>query len=117
MILARAVLDCDSIDAAVNLIAGAPRAGAFHLSLAQAGDHRLVSVEFTHAGCSAVEVAQPGCHANHLIHPASRGQAQIVTDSSRARPERGDEIIHHPGRAHDPLQPLWDRTTPARTSY
>src|SRR3546814_10210210 len=25
-------------------------------------DHRLVSVEFTHAGCSAVEVAQPGCH-------------------------------------------------------
>src|SRR3546814_16604054 len=110
MILARAVLDCDSIDAAVNLIAGAPRAGAFHLSLAQAGDHRLVSVEFTHAGCSAVEVAQPGCHANHLIHPASRGEAQIGTDSSLASPERGAGIIDTAGRPHAPPTHPWDRT-------
>src|SRR3546814_17209112 len=78
------------------------RSGAFHLRLAEAGDHRLVSVEFTHAGCSAVEVAQPGCHANHLIHPASRCEAQIVTDSSRARQERGDEIIDTAGGALDP---------------
>src|SRR3546814_3378632 len=63
MILTRAALDCDSIDAAAALIAGAPRAGAFHLSLAQAGDSRLVSLEFTHSGCSTLAVAQPQCHA------------------------------------------------------
>ena len=60
MVLARAVLDCDSIDQALDLVAGTRRAGAFHLSLAQAGDPRLVSLEFTHGGCSAIEVSQIG---------------------------------------------------------
>src|SRR3546814_19415602 len=55
--------------------------------------------------------------SNHLIHPASRGEAQIVTDSSRARQERGDEIIDTAGGALDPLTLLWDRTRPALPIY
>src|SRR3546814_537485 len=47
MILTRAAPDCDSIDAAAALIAGAPRAGALPLSLAQAGDSRPVPPQFT----------------------------------------------------------------------
>jgi hypothetical protein len=117
MILARAVLDCDTIDAAVALVTGAPRAGAFHLSLAQAGDARLVSLEFTHAGCSALTVAEPQCHANHLVHPATGGEAQIVTDSSRSRQERGEEIIRAAAGGRDPLALLWDRARAALPVY
>src|SRR3546814_14527120 len=48
---------------------------------------------------------------------ASRGEAQIVTDSSRARQERGDEIIDTADGALDPLTLLWDRTRPALPIY
>jgi len=117
MILARAVLDCDTIDAAVALVTGAPRAGAFHLSLAQAGDARLVSLEFTHAGCSALSVVEPQCHANHLVHPATGGEPQIVTDSSRSRQERGEEILRADAGVREPLALLWDRARAALPVY
>jgi hypothetical protein len=117
MVLARAVLDCASIDQAIDLVAGAVRAGAFHLSLAQAGDPRLVSLEFTHSGCSAVEVSRPQCHANHLIHSATAGEAQIVTGSSRARQERGEELLAAAAGDFDPLTLLRDRTRAALPVY
>lgn len=114
MVLARAVLDCDHLDQAVGLLAGAERAGAFHVGLAQAGDPRLVSVEFTHSGCSVRTVAQPECHANHLVHPGIRSEEQIVTASSRSRQERGDQIIERArGGDIDPLAILWDRARAA----
>src|SRR3546814_2272162 len=112
MIVTRAALDCDSIDAAAALIAGAPRAGAFHLSLAQAGDSRLVSLEFTHSGCSTLAAAQPQCHANHLVHPANATEAQIVTDSLRARQEPGGEPVAPPAASRDPLAVLWAGARP-----
>lgn len=117
MVLARATLDCESIDAAVSLIEHAPRAGAFHLSLAQAGDPRLVSLEFTHSGCSAIAAARPLCHANHLVHPALAGEAQIVTDSSQARQARGEAMLAAAGRRGDPLALLRDRSNAALPVY
>jgi hypothetical protein len=118
MVLTRAVLDCDGIGDALRLLRGARRAGAFHLSLAQAGDPRIVSVEFTHASCSAVEVERPCCHANHLVHPDTRGEAQIATESSRSRQRRGDEIVDSIGEGElDPLAVLWDRVNPALPVY
>jgi hypothetical protein len=110
MILTRAMLDCNGMDEAVNLIAGAERAGAFHVSLAQAGDPRLVSIEFTHADWSVTTISQPQCHANHLVHPKIRDEEQIITESSRARQERGNEIIAGLGGCDvDALTILWDR--------
>ena len=111
MVLARAVLDCETLDAAAGLVEGAPRAGAFHFSLAQVGDARLVSVEFTHAGCSVERVTAPTCHANHLVHPAMAGEAQIVTASSRARQRRGEAVLARGGC--DPLALLRDRADAA----
>lgn len=93
MVLARAVLDSAGLDAAVDLLTRAERAGGFHLSLAMAGDARLLSVEFTHAACSVETVSQPRCHANHLVHARTRGEEQVVTDSSRARQARGEEML------------------------
>ncbi len=118
MVLTRAVLDCDGIDDALRLLRGARRAGAFHLSLAQAGDRRVVSVEFTHASCSVVEVERPRCHANHLVHPDTVTESQIVTDSSRSRQQRGDEIVGGAGEGElNPLAVLWDRANPALPVY
>lgn len=118
MVLTRAVLDCAGLDEAVDLIARAERAGAFHLTLAQAGDPRIVGVEFTHANCSAHTISGASCHANHLIHAGIRDEAQVITDSSRSRQERGDEILRcRAGRDLDALTILWDRTRTALPVY
>lgn len=118
MILTRSVLDCDAIDEAVRLLSGAARAGAFHVSLAQSGDSRLVSVEFTHTDCSLATITQPQCHANHLIHPRRCVEEQVITDSSWARQARANEIIANLDSDDiDPLKILWDRAKPALPVY
>lgn len=109
MILGRAVLDCGSLDAATDLLRTSPRAGAFHMTLAQRGDSRLVSVEFTHSACSVEIVRQPRCHANHLVHQSISDERQIITASSSSRQRRGDSIIAAVGEnSLDPLNVLWD---------
>lgn len=109
MVLGRAVLGCASLDEVIRTIETSARAGAFHFTLAQRGDQRLVSVEFTHARCSTVIVEQALCHANHLVHTAMAGEPQIVTASSAARQRRAMLISARPawGRP-DPLRILWD---------
>lgn len=109
MVLGRAVLACASLDDAIRTIETTARTGAFHFALAQRGDRRLVSVEFTHARCSTMIVENPLCHANHLVHPAMAGEAQIVTGSSAARQRRSDAILRESGaEPPDPLRILWD---------
>ncbi len=111
MVLTRAVLDCDCLDDAVKMIEDGPRWGAFHVSLAQAGDRRLLSVEFTHSSCSVRSLTQPGCHANHLVHDRMCDEQQIITASSRSRQERGDEIIRSGNNlGPEPLSILRDRS-------
>jgi hypothetical protein len=105
MVLGRAVLDAPTIDAAVTLLRQNPRAGGFHMTLAQRGDGRIISVEYSNAGVSALEVARCSVHANHIIHPALAGAAQIVTKSSASRQHRGEALID--ARA-DPLSILRD---------
>jgi len=109
MVLGRAVLGCASLDEVIRTIETSARAGAFHFTLAQRGDQRLVSVEFTHARCSTVIVEQALCHANHLVHTAMAGEPQIVTASSAARQRRSDAILREAGAGRpDPLRILWD---------
>jgi len=93
MFLARAVLDCASLDQATELLAHMPRAGAFHHTLGAAGDPRLLSIEATPGACSVETVARRYGHANHLIHHGTRDTPQIVTDSSRARQNRIDALV------------------------
>ncbi len=114
MLLGRAILDCATLDDAIRKIETSPRAGAFHFTLAQRGDPRLVSVEFTHERSSAVVVEHPGCHANHLIHGGMKSELQIVTGSSAARQHRGDELVLQIGAGRaDPLSILRDRQNAA----
>lgn len=118
MLLGRAVLDCASIDQAILLLESAERAGSFHMTLAQCGDARIVSVEFTHSSCSAITIDQPRCHSNHLVHAVTRDEKQIVTGSSHSRQERGDAIVAGAGSEPiDPLAVLWDKSEPAFPVY
>jgi hypothetical protein len=96
MILARAVLDCASLDEALALLRDTPRASGFHHTIGgtdAAGDVRVHSVEATAQRCSALEVSAPSGHANHLIHAGFEREAQIVTDSSRDRQIRLGELL------------------------
>lgn len=111
MVLGRALLDCRVLDDAVHLLKTAERAGAFHMTLAQRGDPRLVSIEYTHATSSVVVIDRPQCHANHLIHRGTRQEEQVITGSSRSRQERGDTILADAmDRAPSPLDILWDKS-------
>src|SRR3546814_3003376 len=93
MFLARAVLDCHTLDQAIELLAHMPRAGAFHHTLGAAGDARLLSIEATPGACSVETVARRYGHANHLIHQGTQDIPQVITDSSRARQNRIDALV------------------------
>ncbi|MCP3466994.1 MULTISPECIES: C45 family peptidase [unclassified Bradyrhizobium] len=111
MVLARAILDAPDIDGALTVLKSTPRAGAFHLTLAQAGDERLLSVEFTARALSVDRVEAPRVHSNHLIHADTGRMSQIVTGSSGVRQRRGEMLLDQThqsepqGRA---LGILWD---------
>jgi Acyl-coenzyme A:6-aminopenicillanic acid acyl-transferase len=93
MILARAVLDTNSLDEAVALLRDMPRASGFHHTLGCVGDSRLVSVEATVQRCSVVADTLRFGHANHLVHDGCDSEGQIITDSSRDRQVRVNALL------------------------
>lgn len=114
-ILARAVLDCTTLDEAVALLRDSPRSGGFHHTLACAGDARLFSIEAVPAGCSVREIGERFGHANHLIHEHADRQLQIVTRSSAHRQARIDRLAAAlPGKptSADLRAALLDRSDP-----
>jgi hypothetical protein len=120
MILTRAILDAPDLDAAVARLKSAPRAGAFHLTLAQAGDARLLSIEFTAQALSVDKIETSRVHSNHLIHADTTRISQIVTGSSSERQRRGEVLLHQTSQL-DPqsraARILWDATDPELPIY
>jgi hypothetical protein len=112
MMLTRAMLNCRSVDAAVDLLRTSERAGAFHVTLTRIDDPRILSVEFGTGVCSAREIAGPGVHANHLIHEATASIRQVVTHSSASRQSRADLLISENRAELDPLAILRDKSGP-----
>ncbi len=88
MLLARALVTQPSIDRALDYLDAARRSGAFHFTLAQAGDARLLSIEFTSTHCSVVDVQETTGHTNHMTHRDLAQLPQIVTDSSYWREQQ-----------------------------
>lgn len=117
MVLARAVLDCTTLEEALGLVSSAPRAGAFHFTLGQAGEPDIYSLEFTHHGCSVLPVGAPRTHANHLIHPGIADERQVVTASSNSRQERCEELLSLAKGPIDPMTVLRDRARSALPIY
>ncbi|MGY3240160.1 hypothetical protein ACVMAJ_007050 [Bradyrhizobium sp. USDA 4448] len=120
MVLARAILDAPDLDGALTVLKSAPRAGAFHLTLAQAGDERLLSVEFTARALSVDRVEAPRVHSNHLIHADTGRVSQIVTGSSGVRQRRGEMLLGQTCRSEPQgraLDILWDAADPELPIY
>lgn len=109
MVLTRAALACHDLDAVIALLRACPRAGAFHLTLGQIGDPRLLGVEFTTDAVSVRELTAPSLHANHLVHPDLAAASQVVTASSADRQRRGDALV---AAGTDPLTILRDAQGP-----
>lgn len=99
--LGRALLACDSLQDALDLLSEHNECGGFHMTLAQAGDPRVMSVEFGGGTCSAMPVTSPNLHANHALHMARVADDQLVTESSRDRQARGIWLL-----AEDVTDPL-----------
>ncbi|MBS0450919.1 MAG: peptidase C45 [Proteobacteria bacterium] len=106
MVLARALLDASNLEQAAGLLQETPKAGGFHLTLAQRGRPEILSVEFGAGACSVQRVEAPSLHSNHAIHPGMRDLPQIITGSSGHRQQRGDALLADAQRKHREVQPL-----------
>ncbi|MRU16558.1 6-aminopenicillanic acid acyl-transferase [Roseovarius sp. A21] len=102
----RALLTCETLDDALRLLARHNTCGGFHMTLAQAGDPRLMSVEFGGGDCSTKEILTPSVHANHALHMGNGAKGQAITASSRDRQARGTEMLAEGVR--NPLRILRD---------
>lgn len=101
MVLTRALLATESVARGVQLLRESPRAGGFHLTIADARGSRLVSVEFGPHVCSVLDIDTVHLHANHAVHPQARNLPQIITGSSGFRQIRGEQLI-----SREPVDPL-----------
>ncbi|MCZ0813488.1 MAG: C45 family autoproteolytic acyltransferase/hydrolase [Pseudomonadota bacterium] len=108
--LGRAVLACSSLDEALAGLDRHNASGGFHMTLAQAGDPRVMSVEFGAGACSAQVIEAPSIHANHALHLGLSDTGQTVTRSSRDRQARGMDMLVD--GVTDPLTILRDVSGP-----
>lgn len=93
LFLARAVLDCATLDEALGLLDAHSRAGGFYHLLGAANDPRLLGVESAPGLCSVAPIERGAAHTNHLVHPGAATMPQTVTDSSRARKRRIENLM------------------------
>ena len=114
MVLGRAVASCSDLDAATDIIRRHSSSGGFHFTLAQAGDPRLLSVEFGKGSAAVLEVTTPQAHANHALHAGSAFAGQIITESSHDRQIRAEALILD---GADPLAILADTAGPGLPIY
>jgi hypothetical protein len=91
MVLGRAVLSAKSLQDAVDALSDNPRCGGFHMTLAQAGNAQLLSIEYGGGAISVVPVTARSGHANHALHLPADGQ--IVTRSSGDRQAQVERLL------------------------
>lgn len=109
MVITRALLNQPGLAQITAMLQAGSWSGGFHLSIAQAGQSRLLSIEFGAAGVSIQDIRRPSLHANHAVHPALAHAPQRITASSDHRQQRGDALIAQAGTdGPDPLAILRD---------
>jgi len=93
MVLGRAVLASTTLQDAIDVLSNDPRCGGFHMTLAQAGNTKLLSVEYGGGTTTVMEITSPNAHANHALHLAHQGQ--IITQSSQDRQETAERLVRN----------------------
>lgn len=105
--LARAVLDCQSLDEAEELLRTTKRASGYNHVLVQGGELRNIEI----AGDKiAVEKVTDGTyvHTNHYVIPSMQKHEKFHTKSSSVRYQRACELIKQDMSASDMTQLLSD---------
>lgn len=107
MIMTRALLTQPSLASALNYLKSTPSSGGFHLTLGQAGEQLLYSIEFNCRQHAIVEIKQTMGHANHMVHAEMQHEPQVITDSSQSRQARVQQCLEQ-NPAIEPLEILFD---------
>ncbi|MBS3785642.1 MAG: 6-aminopenicillanic acid acyl-transferase [Gammaproteobacteria bacterium] len=94
MVLGRAVLGCTTLESAVDLLRTDNRSGGFHFTLGQASQPAPLSIEFGGGQCHVAPITAGFAHANHALSLFESNDRQLITDSSAARQQRADALIH-----------------------
>lgn len=91
MVLGRAVLASATLQDAENVLSHDPSCGGFHMTLAQAGNPKLLSVEYGGGAASVTQITSRNGHTNHALHLVSEGQ--ITTQSSGDRQAKVERLV------------------------
>ncbi|MEP1352423.1 MAG: C45 family peptidase [Tateyamaria sp.] len=91
MVLGRAVLNSTTLDGAIEVLSANRNSGGFHMTLAQVGNPKLMSIEYGAGQFSAIEITDRTAHSNHALH--LQDVTQIVTQSSGDRQARCDHLV------------------------
>jgi len=83
--LARAILDCPTMDKALHLLGSTSCLGGLHFLLCSAQDHLLWSVETAPGVASYEELNRYYAHSNHMRHADTKARPQHTLPASTAR--------------------------------
>lgn len=92
MFLARAILECKSLDEAENLLRTTKKASGFNHVLVQGWEVRNIEIAGDKLAVERV-VNKPYVHTNHYLFPKMKLLEKFHTKSSEARYERATELI------------------------
>ncbi len=103
--ITRAILNCETLEEAVDLLKRDDRASGFHHALGQKGKPRLLSVETSATKCFVRDVTTTVYgHANHLKEKTFDDVPQVLTDSSDYREKLLSQLLAEPyGKPEDIL--------------
>lgn len=90
--LARAVLECRTLDEAENLIRNTKRASGFNHVLAQGNEVRNIEIAGDKMAVEKV-IQKPYVHTNHYTSPDMQSLEKFHTKSSESRYERAKELL------------------------
>lgn len=90
--LARAILECKTLDEAESLIRNTKRASGFNHVLAQGNEARNIEIAGDKMAIEKV-IGKPYVHTNHYTSPEMQSLEKFHTKSSEARYERAKELL------------------------
>lgn len=107
--LARAILECQSLDEAEQLIKNTPKASGFNHVLAQSNEVRNIEVAGNNIGIQK-SVGKPYVHTNHYLTNELKDLEKFHTKSSEKRYDRASEMLKETMIGEDIKRILSDTT-------
>lgn len=106
--LARAILECKSLDDAENLIRNTKRASGFNHVLAQGNEVRNIEIAGDKMAVDKL-ISMPYVHTNHYTSPEMKSLEKFHTKSSESRYKRAKKLVRNDMELKDMGKLLSDR--------